>query len=66
MSKLEEQICQILTKHFRCPCGSRLLYCRAVCNLANLTLEKCEEEAEEKFRIKDELKVLDNIEVTRV
>jgi len=47
MSELEEQICQILRRHFRCVCGSRPRYCKSISELFDLMLEKCDEESEE-------------------
>lgn len=46
MSELEEEICQILRRHFKCVCGSRPRYCKCVSALFDLTLQKCEEEVE--------------------
>jgi len=47
LSELEERICQILRRRFRCMCGCRPRYCRCVSELFDLTLETCEEEVEE-------------------
>lgn len=42
MKGMEEKICQVLRRHFRCVCASRPPYCRTVTELTNLFLEKCE------------------------
>lgn len=47
MSSLQEQICRILRRRFNCVCGSRPPYCRAVYELFNLVLEKCNDEHQE-------------------
>lgn len=43
MNRLDEQICEVLRKHFCCVCASQSPYCRTVTELMNLFLEKCEE-----------------------
>ena len=47
MTELEQGICELLRRHFRCSCGLKPPYCICVAELVNLTLEKCEEEVEE-------------------
>ena len=46
MSELEEQICQILKRRFRCSCEMKPRYCACVSDIFNLILEICEDEHE--------------------